>query len=125
MQLSREKIVEIIKYLFVGGSTALLELVLFTLLSNGVDLPVANVVAVCISTVCNYILNKIWSFNSREWNVKSVVLYLLLFTFNTTFSSWFITTMATLGLPPVGAKVLSMACIVTWNYVLYRNVIFK
>lgn len=125
MRFNRQNIVEIIKYLVVGGSTALLELALFTLFSNGVDLPIANVVAVCISTVCNYILNKVWSFNSREWTAKSVALYLLLFTFNTVFSSWFITTMAALGWPPVGAKVLSMACIVTWNYVLYRNVVFK
>ena len=125
MKFSCKDVVSAIKYLLVGGSTALLELVIFYLLSGFLSLAVANVAAVSISTFFNFVLNKIWAFERREWSTRSVVLYLLLFAFNTTFSSVFISGMATLNMMPVIAKVLSMCCIVCWNFILYRNVVFK
>lgn len=114
-----------IKYLVVGGSTALLELMFFSLFSFVLPLAVSNVFAVVISTICNFLLNKFWSFNQRNWSNRSLVLYILLFLFNTSFSSIFITVLAGLGVIPVFAKIISMACIVIWNYFLYQRVIFK
>ena len=116
-----------IKYLFVGGSSALLELILFRLIVSAgtVTLALANVAAVVTATTYNYVLNKRWSFNSRKWSMRSLLLYLLLFAFNTTFSSIFITATSEIGLPPTCAKLISMSCIIIWNYYLYRNVVFK
>ena len=90
-----------IKYLFVGGSSALLELILFRLIVSAgtVTLALANVAAVVAATTYNYILNKRWSFSSRKWSMRSLFLYLLLFAFNTTFSSIFITATSEIGFP--------------------------
>lgn len=116
-----------VKYLFVGGSSALLELILFRTIvaANFTTLVVANVTAVVIATFYNYVLNKRWSFNSRKWSTRSLVLYLTLFAINTTFSSVFITNAGKMGIEPTFAKLFTMSCIVIWNYFLYRKVVFK
>ena len=53
------------------------------------------------------------------------MLYLVLFAFNTTFSTLAITWLVSLGLHSAVAKLMTMVCIVMWNFVLYRKVIFK
>ena len=49
----------------------------------------------------------------------------MLFLFNTTFSTLTITWLTSLGLYPFIAKILTMACVIMWNFVLYRKFIFK
>lgn len=115
-----------IKYLVVGGSSAAIELVLFQLFSAGFGVAVAyaNIAAVVISTVFNFLVNRNVTFKSTANPARSLVLYLLLFAFNTTFSTTVIAFAASYGVYPLAAKLFTMACIVLWNFVLYRKVIF-
>lgn len=115
------------KYLGVGAGTALLELALFWLLSSPLhlDVAIANVIAVVVATVTNFLLNRSVTFASTSNPVRSAVLYALLFAFNTAFSTITISYFASLGAPAIVVKVITMACIVCWNFVLYRKVIFK
>ena len=85
----------------------------------------ANVTAVVVSTVFNFLVNRNVTFKSTSNPLRSLVLYLILFALNTTFSTVAISLLAAHGVYPLVAKVCTMACIVLWNFVLYKKVIFK
>ena len=123
----KKTLFQAIKYLVVGGSSAVIELVLFQLLSAvfAIPLAAANVVAVVVSTVFNFLVNRNVTFKSTSNPLRSLVLYLILFALNTTFSTVAISLLAAHGVYPLVAKVCTMACIVLWNFVLYKKVIFK
>mgnify|MGYP004467738721 CR=1 FL=1 len=123
----KKTLFQAIKYLMVGGSSAAIELVLFQLLSAvfAIPLAAANVTAVVVSTVFNFLVNRNVTFKSTSNPLRSLVLYLLLFALNTTFSTVVISFLAAQGVYPLVAKVCTMACIVLWNFVLYKKIIFK
>lgn len=127
LKLAKDDIVRIAKYLFVGGSSALLELLLFQLLYAvlGWQIAVANISAVIIATAYNFLLNRSWAFKQDKNAARSILLYLLLFAFNTTFSTTAISLLVARSISSVIAKLFTQVCIVLWNYVLYKRVIFK
>lgn len=115
-----------IKYLIVGGSSALLEVIIFSFLRIlSFDLSLANIVAVATATLYNFFLNRGWSFAAGSKLKRSFLLYLILFFFNLAFSTTAIQVIVSLGFIEVLAKLLTMVLITIWNYVLYRKVIFK
>jgi putative flippase GtrA len=116
-----------VRYLLVGLSSAGIELILFALLYEMLDLAivVANVAAISIATAYNFILSRTWTFQSVSSLPRSAVLYLLLFVWNQCFSSLTIVWLHSLGAPALLAKLVTMGCIVLWNFVLYRKVVFK
>ncbi len=127
MKKPDESVMRVVKYVAVGGSTALLELVLFRLLFwvTGGNVAISNVSAVVVATACNFLLNRSVTFKSTSNPVRSGVLYILLLVFNTTFSTFAIGWMVNAGLVPSLAKAITQGCVVVWNYFLYRNVVFK
>lgn len=118
---------QLIKYLIVGGSSAALELLLFTFLRKvtGLSITISNVTAAVTATAFNFLVNRGWSFKSASNFTRSVILYLILFFLNTVFSTNAIAFMVSLGVFDVLAKLITMGMITMWNFVLYRHVIFK
>lgn len=114
-------------YLVIGVSSALIELLLFQLLYEVLKLPVepSNVIAVITATTFNFLMNKSVTFKGTSNPLRSLILYLLLFAFNTTFSTLTIRALVGMGVHSFFAKIFTMACIVLWNFVLYRKVVFK
>ena len=117
---------QVILYLLVGGGTALFELGAFEILYAfaGLDVSLSNVIAVFLATALNFALNGTVTFRSSSNLARSVVLYVVLFAFNTTFSTLAITQLTILGFPAVLAKLGTMGCIVAWNFMLYKKVGF-
>lgn len=118
---------QIVRYAFVGGASAAFELVVFQALYALADMGIApsNIIALVASTAVNFTMNRSLAFKSSANPTRSLVLYLVLFAFNTTFSTLAITWLVSLGLHSAVAKLMTMVCIVMWNFVLYRKVIFK
>lgn len=118
---------QIVRYAFVGGASAAFELVVFQALYAlaGIGIAPSNIIALVASTAVNFTLNRSLAFKSTANPARSLVLYLVLFVFNTTFSTLAITWLVGLGIHSVVAKLMTMFCIVMWNFVLYRKVIFK
>ena len=85
----------------------------------------SNIIALVASTAVNFTMNRSLAFKSSANPARSLVLYLVLFAFNTTFSTLAITWLVGLGVHSAVAKLMTMVCIVMWNFVLYRKVIFK
>ena len=116
-----------VRYLLVGGSSALIELALFHLLHSVLSLAVApaNITAIVVATAYNFLLNRSFAFKSTSSPVRSLILYLILFAFNMAFSTIVIGALESIGVQATLAKLGTMCCIVIWNFVLYRKVIFK
>ena len=115
-----------VSYLLVGGGTALLELGLFQLLYKLVGLPVevSNVCATLVATASNFLLNRNVTFASTSNPLRSLVLYCVLIVVNMTVSTLAIKAMVGMNVPSVLAKLLMQGCVVVWNFVLYKKVIF-
>jgi putative flippase GtrA len=117
---------QLIRYLVVGGSTALGDFLLFLFFYRALqfDIMLANITAVSTATCLNFFLNREWSFHSGAGIKRSLILYFALFLFNTAFGTLAIRLLTGLGLPAVWAKLMMMALITAWNFILYRKVIF-
>lgn len=104
-----------------------MEVVLFQalFLLTPVGVAAANIIAVIVATACNFALNGTVTFKQSSNFLRSAVLYLLLFCVNTTFSTTVISIAVAGGIPSLLAKIFTMGCIVVWNYVLYKKVIFR
>lgn len=115
-----------IAYVLVGGGTALLELGLFQVLFELLKLPLAvsNVSATVVATAVNFLLNRNVTFKSTSNPMRSLVLYIVLFGANMAISTFMIGALVSLGLPSAVAKLIMQVCVVIWNFVLYRTVIF-
>ena len=120
------------RYLIVGFSSAAIELGLFEALYRlfgmpraGVLLVIANVVAICVATVYNFILSRNWTFRSTSRLTRSIILFVVLFAWNQVFSNTVILLLVGININEILAKVFTMACIVCWNFFLYRFVVFK
>lgn len=115
-----------VSYLLVGVGTALLELGLFQLLYKLVGLPVevSNVCATLVATASNFLLNRNVTFASTSNPLRSLVLYCVLIVVNMTVSTLAIKAMVGMNVPSVLAKLLMQGCVVVWNFVLYKKVIF-
>lgn len=127
MAIGKERIIQVLKYLLVGGSTALLELMLFWLLClfTANNLVLSNIIAVITATCANFLLNGKLTFQGSSNMLRSAMLYALLFLFNLAFSTCTINALGSTAIPPVVVKALTQACIVTWNFILYRKVVFR
>ena len=114
------------KYLAVGIASAGVELLFFSLFYYIVGLPVgfSSPASLVLSTVLNFILSSSWSFKGSTNMKRSAFLYAILFAFNTFFSSMASTWLVSIQTPALLAKIITMACIVLWNFVLYKKVIF-
>lgn len=124
--LPKDRLKQIAVFIMVGVGTALLELAVFSLLYRliGIGAAPANVIAIVTSTATNFFLNGTVTFKGSSNMVRSAVLYLALFLFNTFFSTTVISLGADAALPAEAVKLVTMGCIAVWDFVLYRKVVF-
>lgn len=126
--IGEKSIGQFVRYLVVGFSTFFLEYFLFFMLFRviGLDDLIANSISITIVFWFNFLMNRFWSFKSKERLLKQVLQYAVLFVFNITFSNVFMYVMSDfVGISPLISKVLVMGLIVMWNFVLYKKVIYR
>ena len=111
---------------FVGCTSSLIDIVLFQVLYALAGFPVyiANPASLTVATVYNFLMNRNVTFKSTSNPVRSLVLYALLFVFNTCFTTWFIGFLIGFNVHSLLAKLLAIFCTTAWNFILFRKVIF-
>ncbi len=136
-RLSPETIGQFLRYLVVGFTSFGIEYTLFVLFRKWLPLPelAVNIGVYSIVFWLNFLMNRKFAFRSKSGYWKQILLYGILFAFNLVvgnvllFSairrllaqwsgegSW-----PVLYLP----KILIMFFIVSWNFILYKKVIYK
>ena len=63
---------EMVNYIFFGGLTTLVNIIVFFLLDTGLGWPylIANAIAIVVSILFAYVTNKIWVFQSKTENFQ-------------------------------------------------------
>lgn len=120
--------IQLRRYLVVGFSTVGLETLVLWILKEyiGINLIVANTMAYTISFVFNFYLNRTWSFNSKSDISFQLKAYGVLFVFNLFASNMIIHLLTNVvGFYYMLSKFISIAMIVSWNFILYKKVIYK
>lgn len=102
---------------------------LFFLYVAKAPLAVAVPAGLTSGLVASFALNRQWAFKRDASHfhsgTKQFALYISLFVFNNLFTYLFIKFLFIFGIVPAVSKILATICITLWNYVAYKNVIFR
>lgn len=126
--LEPEAFHQLVRYLITGFSSAAIELSLLYIFRDIAKLSVieANSIALTIVFWFNFLLNRHWSFKSKSSLKKQLLMYAVLFVFNLGASDLIMYVLVTLlGIQYLLAKVLAIGAVVSWNFILYKKVIYK
>lgn len=117
------------RYLITGFTSFGIEYTMYYLLHRILllDYLTANVIVYVVIFWINFLLNKFWSFKSQTNFIRQLKLYLVLFIFNLVVANVFIMYLLTdiLGIDSMLTKVMVMGFVVSWNFILYKKVIYK
>lgn len=97
----------------------------------GVSLFIATASSLLAGFLVSFTLNRQWVFNAKSADaekraVEQLVLYAVLFAFNTGAAFLFIeTAQREWGLNPLLGKPITMAFITAWNFLIYKKFIFR
>ena len=92
----------------------------------GVPSQISNGIAVVCSATYNFVMNRNVTFKSSSNFTRSVMLFVLLWIWNFTFSTLLIGWMpGATDLSPYVVKFIAMACQFGWGYPLCKYVIFR
>jgi len=117
----------LIRYVFVGGTTFIVDLGLLVFLHKkvGFGLAMATSIAYWVAIAYNFLLNRTWTFSitEKESLKKHLVNYLLLLGFNYIFTVLFVTVVSR-HINFALAKAIAVAIQTTWTYKVYKDYIF-
>jgi len=116
-----------VRYLFVGGSTFVIDFSLLFILHSkaGLSLAVATSVGYWTSIIYNFFLNRSWTFSASEKRSlhKHLLMYGLLLCCNYAFTLLFISIFSHF-INYLLAKAIAVAIQMSWTYLVYKNVVF-
>ncbi len=116
-----------VRYLFVGGSTFVIDFgLLFALHGKAhVNLAIATSLAYWISIAYNFSLNRHWTFSQRDKSDlrRHLSTYLVLLGFNYLFTVIFID-LVSHHINYLAAKAIAVLISMSWTYFVYKNYIF-
>lgn len=126
--LEPEAFRQLLRYLATGFSSAAIEFTLLYVFKEVLNLTVleANSAALTIVFWFNFLMNRLWSFKSKGALKKQLMMYAVLFVFNLGASDLIMHVLTTtLSLQYLIAKVFAIGAVVSWNFILYKKVIYK
>jgi len=116
------------KYATVGTLSVNIDIATLILLVEWLKIN-PTIAVVCNQIVvlgCNFLCNKYWSFQSNGKTHQELVRYLILASWNYTFAvmAMYVGN-GLLGGPYLVVRVLSIMCMVSWNFMLYRWWVYR
>lgn len=132
-----ESLAQFLRYIFVGVFCFTIEYTLFIILRNVMTIGevLVNVIVYTIIFWLNFLLNRFFSFRSKSDFNRQLFLYGLLFFFNLVVGNVLLFSgirsllvlLSGEGSWPVLylPKILIMFFIISWNFILYKKVIYK
>ena len=127
--LKKPFIQQLIRYLVTGFTAFGIEYAMYVFLLKviGLHYILASVIVYALVFWFSFIVNRIWSFKSKGNIGKQLLQYGLLFSFNLVVSNIFIMKLLTdiIGLDPLISPFIKMAFVVSWNFLIYKYIIYK
>ncbi|NLX64846.1 MAG: GtrA family protein [Clostridiaceae bacterium] len=132
-----ESLAQFIRYIFVGVFCFSIEYTLFIVLRNTLSISelLVNIIVYTVIFWLNFLLNKFFSFRSTTNFKRQLFLYGILFFFNLIVGNvllfsgirYILVLLSGEGSWPVLylPKIMIMFFIISWNFILYKKVIYK
>lgn len=132
-----ESLGQFVRYIITGVVSFSIEYTLFIVLRNYLTISelLVNIIVYTVIFWINFLLNKFFSFRSRNNFKRQLALYGLLFVFNLVVGNILIFSAIRYILVRISGegswpvlylpKILIMFFIISWNFVLYKKVIYK
>jgi len=76
---SRFKLKEILKFLVGGGSAVIIDAVVYAILKAHIDISIAKAISYVAGAIVGFVINKLWTFESKTFKVSEVYRYVLLY----------------------------------------------
>lgn len=126
-------ILQLAKFGMSGAATVGADYATFALTYKALGAPlfVATASSLLAGFLVSFTLNRQWVFNAKSADaekraIEQLVLYAVLFVFNTLVAFWFIDmAKREWGLNPLLGKPITMAFITAWNFLIYKKFIFR
>jgi putative flippase GtrA len=116
-----------VRYLLVGGTTFVLDFGILVLLHGvmNIGIAAATSVAYWLSIIYNFILNRYWTFDSREKDSlqRHITTYFFLLVINYFFVVIFVS-YASGHINYIEAKAIAVIIQMIWTYPVYKHYIF-
>jgi putative flippase GtrA len=116
-----------VRYLLVGGTTFILDFGILFILHGKlkVGIAAATSVAYWVSIIYNFVLNRYWTFDSREKESlqRHITAYFFLLILNYFFAVTFVS-YASNHINYIVAKAIAVLIQMIWTYPVYKKVIF-
>lgn len=132
MKISSQKALivrQLSKYLITGFTAFGLEYLLYLVLYKGFHIHyiLSSMVVYALVFMFSFLTNRKWTFQSTGDIKRQTILYLMLFLFNLVVSNLFLLKFFTevVGMSPLISPFFKMACVVCWNFVIYKWIIYK
>ena len=77
MNLKDIKMREILRFLVGGGSAVIVDFVVYYLLKESIGLIAAKVISYIAGAIVGFIINKLWTFESKQFKVGEVERYIM------------------------------------------------
>ena len=119
---------QFVRYLITGFTGFAIEYLLFRLFLDVVGLwyILANSIVLTIVFWFNFMVNRIWSFKSKSSLKRQVFIYFFLFIFNIGATNGIMyLAKISVDMSPAFSKILAMGAVVSWNFVIYKKIIYK
>ena len=126
--LSRENIRKFMKYCLTGGSSFVIEYLLFFLANEvlGLYYVLANAIVYTITFWFSFLVNKYFTFRSKGKMGSQLYRFVLLYAFNMVVTNgMFFLLSDVVGIPPLIGKGFVSGMVVLWNFPIYRRFIYK
>jgi len=119
---------EVLKYLTSGGIGVASDFLILWLLVEYTPLYLLISVSIAsiLSTIINYVIQKIWTFRSHVAIGTSFIKYAIVFAWNYFFTLGFMYyTVEVMGLYYLTMKALTYVFITLWTYFMYKYFVYK
>jgi putative flippase GtrA len=136
-RISRETLGQFLRYLVVGFTSFGVEYTLFIVFRHLLPLPelVVNIGVYTVIFWLNFTLNRLFAFRSKAPLLPQLLAYGFLFAFNLVVGNILLFSAIRHGLVLLAGegswpvlylpKILIMVFIVSWNFILYKKIIYK
>jgi putative flippase GtrA len=114
-------------FALIGGFATAVQYALMTLLIWLFDCPLvlASGIGFAVSAVANYLLNARLTFRSRERHAKTLPRFIITACLGLAINSVLLAFLASLGLHPAPAQILTTLGVLLWNYTINALWTFK
>ena len=124
--LTENSLKQLIKYIITGLLAFVTEYAVFNLLLAPLSKFIANTVGMFVGFWISFLLNRYWSFQSKDQFFKQLFRYSFLFVINLISSCLFLNVFSDIFNVKVKiAKLIIMCMVVVWNFFLFKKLIYR